>query len=193
MARLFVALELPAGFLDKVVGLRDRALPKPLQETMRPIPEENLHLTLRFLGDTDEAAIEDLGTALAKAASNHGAIPVLLTGGGCFPHTRSPRVLWAGIEAPEGGLTELHRSVSDELARLGLPREDKPFHPHVTLGYLRKGVNLGEARRAAAALTRFAESPVGAQTVLDTLALKRSHLDRAGAVHTVLETIRLGS
>jgi len=101
-------------------------------------------------------------------------------------------VLWAGIEAPQGGLTELHARVSEALAELGFPADDKPFHPHVTVGYLRKGVPASQARSAPEALQRYTGAPVGAQGSLDVLALKQSRLEPSGAVHAALYSFRLG-
>ncbi len=178
--------------LADVVALRDRALSGPPQSAVRLLPEANLHLTLRFLGDTDEGLIAPLAESLRRVVSEAAPIPIRLSGGGCFPHARNPRVLWAGIEAPQGGLAELYARISEVLAGLGFPADDKPFHPHVTVGYLRKGVAASQARRAAEALQRYAGAPVGAQGSLDILALKQSRLEPAGAVHTALHSFRLG-
>ena len=162
-----------------------------LRHTVRMIPDENLHLTLRFLGDTEEALRRPLEAALRRSAAGSAPIRVRLAGGGCFPHLRNPRVLWAGLEDGTGALTELHRRLSAELDRLAFEPADKPFHPHVTIAYLRKGIDRAEARRTASALEAFRGDPIGVEAAFETLALKESHLRRTGAVHTTVSAVNL--
>lgn len=96
---------------------------------------ENIHLSLKFLGDVDEARAAELEAALQQAAGTRGeARPLALqiTGFGVFPDYHRPNVLWAGV-TPEPGLELLQHSIEQAFAPLGFPTEARTFRPHVTL------------------------------------------------------------
>lgn len=192
--RLFVSLELPKQFLSEIDLLRDRAVAAGHREAVRALPSENLHLTLKFLGDTEPTRLDGLRSTLQSLAAHTHPISVRLSGGGCFPHARRPRVYWAGLQSLDTpGIEGLQAELSARLEELGFPPDDKPFHPHITLGYARKGVAPAAARRAAEALSGFREPPVGAEAVLETLALKQSRLTPSGAVHETIAGAHLGA
>ncbi len=99
---------------------------------------EKLHLTLKFLGAVPADRLERLAAgALAKL----GRVPrfrVVLAGFGAFPHARAARVLWLGVADGAGELARVARKLDAASARIGVPREKRPFHAHVTLGRLRE-------------------------------------------------------
>ncbi len=174
--------------------LRREALAGEHHDAIRTLPPANLHLTLKFLGDTETARLDDLGSTLRAVAAQAQPMPVRLSGGGCFPHARRPRVYWAGLESLDTpGIADLQAGLGARLEALGFPPDDKPFHPHVTLGYARKGAAPAAARAAAEALGEFRGPPIGAEAVLETLALKQSTLTPSGAVHEAITTVRLGA
>ena len=135
--RYFVALDLPRSAVDLLgaaqEGLRESLAAGARVKWVRP---ENLHLTLKFLGDrvtckTAEAVIE----ALRGAAAGLSAFEVEVVGLSAFPSSRKARVLWAGVSDPEDRLSELHEAVEDALNPLGFDSSD--FHAHITLGRVR--------------------------------------------------------
>jgi 2'-5' RNA ligase len=100
------------------------------------VKPENLHLSLKFLGDVDDARGDELQSALQRAAGKGGEprpIAMQVTGFGVFPDYRRPHVLWAGV-TPDPALELLQHRVEQEFAPLGFPTEGRPFRPHVTLG-----------------------------------------------------------
>ena len=117
---------------DALAPLRGRREKLPVK-WVRP---ENIHLSLKFLGDVDETRESELEAALTQAASSGNdprPLTLQITGFGVFPDYHRPRVLWAGI-TPEPGLELLQHAVEQAFAPLGFPTEARAFRPHVTLG-----------------------------------------------------------
>ena len=148
---------------------------------------ENFHVTLRFLGSVDEAALGRVREALAEAAAAVAPFQVTVGGFGGFPSARAPRVIWMGLTAGVEPMVALHGRLEAALARRGFPPEGRGFHPHVTLGRAR------EPRGAPGigALLAGAGGPLGESRV-ETIHLMRSDLHPEGARHSVLAREALG-
>jgi RNA 2',3'-cyclic 3'-phosphodiesterase len=147
--------------------------------------ETNLHVTLKFLGNVDEARLADVAAALGAAATVP-AFAVDVRGLGAFPSATRPRVLWAAAPGSPA-FARLAETVDRALAALGFAPEERGFTPHVTLGRVRqprRDVALTEALEAAA--TR----PFGTLRV-EGVALMRSELSPRGARYTELATVAL--
>jgi RNA 2',3'-cyclic 3'-phosphodiesterase len=127
--RLFVAIELPN---------ETKVLLRRLQETLpgaRWVPIEQLHLTLRFIGEVDEETLTAIQAALSRVASE--PFTIALQQIGHFPPHRQPRVLWVGLSAGEQ-LNRLQQQVEATLQTAGVAPDDRPFSPHITLARLRE-------------------------------------------------------
>ena len=129
MPRLFVAIDLPDAYKEKLAGLRDDALPG------RWTPLQQYHLTLRFIGEVDEEGAAMVEKALADLRGE--AFSLQGQGLGVFPTPRRPRVLFAALD-PAPVLMALQAQVEQALRAIGLNEEPKPFRPHVTLARLRR-------------------------------------------------------
>ncbi|MFA6355531.1 MAG: RNA 2',3'-cyclic phosphodiesterase [Candidatus Omnitrophota bacterium] len=102
------------------------------------VPEDNIHLTLRFLGDTDEETLSRAASVLAGIAAGSGPFPIRLKGLGAFPRgISSPTVIWAGLSEGATESAQLSASIGSSLSELGIPKEGRHFSPHVTLGRVR--------------------------------------------------------
>lgn len=134
MRRLFVAIELPEAAKVALTAAQD-SLRGDLPGA-RWVEPDGMHLTLKFLGPVENAAVDDIAAALEEAVREHKAYRFSVQGIGGFPtHTR-PRVVWAGIK--DGGHTaELAKPVEHSMERLGFKPEDRPFHPHITLARIK--------------------------------------------------------
>jgi RNA 2',3'-cyclic 3'-phosphodiesterase len=126
--RLFIAIDLPAELKTALARLH-RDLPGA-----RWVAAAQIHLTLAFLGEVEEASAWRLSTELARI--HLPPFTLTLTGTGCFPHRQRPRVLWVGL-APEARLTQLVAAVQSAILDCGLPVEERPFSAHITLARLR--------------------------------------------------------
>ena len=112
------------------------------------VEPHNIHITLKFLGETNSNEVEPLKQAIARATAKTGALEAHLQGCGVFPNMRAPRVFWIGINDPQKRLTTLAARVDSELTTLGFDPEQRAFSPHLTLGRVKDDDNL-EAVKAA--------------------------------------------
>src|SRR5712692_9849708 len=127
--RLFVALEIPSTVRKNLAELlKSLRAVSPQTRWVRP---ENLHVTLKFIGEVPEAKLADIRSALAGTLSDQ---PVTLDfrGLGFFPNEKHPRVFWAGIETSPN-LKTLAEDIDKATEKLGIPREQRSFSPHLTL------------------------------------------------------------
>jgi RNA 2',3'-cyclic 3'-phosphodiesterase len=135
--RVFCAVELPPEVrlraAEHAARLRD-AVPDARASWPRA---ENLHLTLKFLGEIARDRAEALSNAAARAAQSSQAFRLAIEGAGSFPPHGLPRVLWLDIIDSSGALARLHSRLEDECAREGFKRDERPFHSHLTLARLR--------------------------------------------------------
>ena len=176
--RCFVAVLLPervrAGLAATCAELRQQT------RGLSWVRADNLHLTLRFLGEIEPPTLQLVREAVTDAAAAVPPFTVSLGGLGGFPPGRAPRVLWAGVSTGREGMMALHRALETALAARGIPEEGRPFHPHVTLARSRDPRGAGGLTRALGAEPVFGEAPVGA------LHLMRSELHPGGARYGIV-------
>lgn len=183
--RLFVAVTFPEELRLRL--WRQTAELRAGESPVRWVGPERLHLTLKFIGAVEEGRVGALSRAVDAAAREGTPFRLELRGTGAFPSLDRPRVWWVGAQpAPE--LVALQARVEDALAELGVEREDRPFHPHVTLGRSRRGAGR-EALGAVAAAARGA-SPE-AEHLVEEIELVRSRLGSGGPRYTVESAHRL--
>ena len=178
--RLFVALDLPSEVCASLSEFTAR-----LQKVCRGprwMRLEGVHITLKFIGEVPEERAERIRGALAEI---RGLAPVEMrfTGLGFFPSEKHPRVFWAGIEAGPD-LAALASTIESKLEPLGIPRETRAFHPHITLARLDSTQSVSALRSAA---TEMAATEFG-RTTVKSFYLYRSVLKSSGAEYTRLET-----
>jgi 2'-5' RNA ligase len=177
--RLFLALALPAPVRKELA-----ALATPLAGVTWTHPEQ-LHLTLRFLGDVAEEKMERVIEHLATVRVEPFILPV--EGVGAFPLKSPPRTLWVGVGRGHPHLHQLRQRIDDALLAAGLLELDvRTFHPHITLARA--------TEKAAPALARWIRSKpdfVGPPFRVSAFDLMASELQPAGAIHTLVEKFEL--
>ncbi len=184
--RTFLAIDLPDPVRAALVQVQDAL--KPEANAVSWTRRENLHLTLRFLGNVDVPMHVAL-TATLEDTLREAQPPLLTVAGlGAFPSMARPRVLYAGITCLSGALDSLQRLAENAAQHAGLPPEASPFHPHLTLGRVRY-----HARNKALthALHHTAIPPTDA-FVADAVSLYESVLGPAGPVYTRRKRLRIG-
>lgn len=183
MTRLFVGIRLPDAYQERVRPLA-RELAGRVSVRVNWTRPGAWHLTLKFLGETEDARIPAIVRALD--AIRHPPFTVRAGGAGAFPNPRSPRVLWLGLEQGAAHCTDLARAVNDALGALDIPREKKRFRPHLTLGRVKKpGTEDWQG-----VLDRAANEKWPAFTA-DRFTLWQSRLAPTGAVHTPVKEFLL--
>jgi len=146
------------------------------------VKEENLHFTLRFLGEVGDSALGDVARAAREAVAGHAAFDAALGAVGAFPSPRRARVLWLGLAEGAEPMTALAASLADALGRIGFAKEERPFSSHLTIGRLREPQGDWTERLPAAA-----PEPAAVAFRVDRIALVRSQLSRGGSVYTVMD------
>jgi 2'-5' RNA ligase len=153
------------------------------------VPIDNLHLTLKFLGDVDNTAVPHVCDVIREVCEPYGPFELVFGGTGAFPNLDRPRVLYAGVQDPSGSLTQMVTRLESELAELGFKPEPRDYTPHLTLGRTRSG-----SRRAGSEvvqrLLRDQTTELGSMRV-DTVKMLASFLDKKGPTYQVMDTIRL--
>lgn len=163
--------------------LRQLAMSRADLKVVRP---ELLHVTLKFLGDTDDGLVEEIGSAIGRATEEVAPFTVRLVGMGAFPSMSNIRVVWVGMD--DGNVLGQIASRLDALMTpLGFERDKKGFKPHLTLARARSGRNLASVQEIirANAATEYGEYPV------DRILLKKSVLGPAGPTYSVVREVPL--
>jgi RNA 2',3'-cyclic 3'-phosphodiesterase len=158
-----------------------------LRRTDAPVRWEKaaqLHITMRFLGDVARADLLHLARDLAGRTGGIAPFAGSIDSVGAFPNLRRPRIVWLGFDAPPPAFASLHAAVRDACAAAGLPPEDKPFTPHITVGRVREQARPGDLEKALGACT-FHSVPAR----FDALRIMTSRLTPQGAIHTELARI----
>ena len=169
--RLFIAIDLPQDSIELISGM-GRSIPGS-----RPVAAEQLHLTLRFIGEVDHGLFHDIQEQLQLV--RFSPLTLALQGVGHFPPRGKPRVLWAGI-TPITELTKLKNRIDTQLVRCGLPPEKRKFAPHITLARL-KNPSIERVSQFLAG-NNLLKSP---EFTVDCFHLYSSHLTKNGAIHTI--------
>lgn len=177
--RLFIAIEIPDD-LKKSLGSMRVDIPGAHWVSM-----EQIHLTLAFLGEVAETTVELL---TGKLASIHApGFRLCFSGTGCFPNRRRPHVLWVGLE-PEPRLNDLVASVHSAVLACGIPQEERPFSPHITLARIK----LSTSRNFDAFLDQHQKQELPPFSVRE-FTLFQSRLTPQGAVHIPVKNFSLAA
>jgi len=199
MIRAFVAVELNPEVRAAVARLQEeiksrverallRAAPQARIQWVRP---EAVHLTLKFLGDVDEARIPEVEQALERAVAPLTRFAVEAGGLGAFPDSRAPRVLWVALGGQTNHLARLASQVERALEPLGFPPEMKPFNPHLTLARIKERSR--DVGRVMAESGVVESGGVLGRLDVDAVALIKSELKPSGAVYTRLFQVPLAA
>ena len=175
--RVFIAVDLPAEIRNELTKLQ-REL-EPVTDSARWVAPESIHVTLKFIGEIAEKRLDEIDAAVTGFTWKSFVITV--RGVGFFPGNRSPRVFWAGMEAPT--MQNLAEELDSRMERLGFEKEKRAFRPHITLARARDS-RIDSSLVAASA--KYAEYDFGSFTV-DRMFLFKSILKPTGAVYERLK------
>jgi 2'-5' RNA ligase len=181
--RMFVGIGLPPdcrrSIVDAVSPFMGRRLPVSWTQ------EQNLHVTLKFLGETPPDRVDRITALLAVAAEDIPVFEFVVEGVGAFPSLRAPRVLWVGIRESLELVGKLHENMENALSGAGFPREGRPLHPHITVGRARDGLPPGWGEEFARAVSGIRFGVVR----VDSYRLYESRLSPRGASYFVLRDV----
>lgn len=182
--RLFVAIPLPSSIEDYLSNFI-RIFRKP-GDGIKWVDPRNIHLTLRFLGETEERLLPAIRTHITEVASAHSAIDCCIGKVGAFPNLNRPRVIWVGLENNVEKLSGIASELELRMQMLGFTPETKPFKPHLTLGRVRE-----DAPRVVLNVDAVSRIGMPDATQLDTIVLFQSTLTPQGPIYKELLTAAL--
>lgn len=195
MIRTFLAVELGEDLRNKIALTQQDLRQRLGRESSKDIritwvQPPSIHLTIKFLGDTDEERIEPLRQAVERAIAGQRTIHMPIERLGVFPRLQQPRVLWVGPseqwEQSEDAkrLMALHRAVEDNCRSFGFAPEGRPLSPHLTLARVKEGErHLGQALAKSGVMDRPVSSGV---LSVESIVLMKSELRPGGSVYTKL-------
>lgn len=176
--RLFAALEIPSGVRENLATLVGEL--RAVDSRPRWVRDENLHVTLKFMGETAVERLDALRDALATVRSS-APVTLQFHGLGFFPNEKRPRVFWAAMGASPN-LPQLAKDIESALEKLGIPREQREFSPHLTLARFN---DTRLSKELDAAIQERSGREFGSYTTLE-FHLYQSKLKRSGAEYTRL-------
>lgn len=179
--RVFFGIGLPAQIRKQVKGFVDSL--KPGLPRMKWVEEENLHITLRFLGEVEEARISSISSAASQSVSSSQRFDIVLGELGAFPNPRRARVFWWGLSRGAEESSALFTALEDNLVNRGFDKEKRRYHPHITLARLRYPASLS---------LEGLSSPSGLSFTASSFTLYQSTLTPQGPIYKILEDFKLG-
>jgi len=185
MLRLFIAVDIrDPVLLGRLERLKDAIVATGVP--MKPVETHNLHITLRFIGETPRHRADEIVDEVLSTI-NREKFDIVLRGLGAFPGPYRPRVVWVGVSEGARELAEIRDHVEDGLRRLGFRPERARFVPHVTLARIKGSRNI---HSLAKLINDMSDYEVGRMTV-SKVSLKKSTLTRHGPIYETLWEVNL--
>lgn len=182
MIRLFIALNIQQSIKEYLTKIIDDF--KSKGGKIKWVEPDNMHLTLKFLGNTEYSLVEGIKSQLDNLTADSTQIISDLSRIGGFPNLRAPKVLWVDLEKNRDQIIELAKSIDTSLSEIGFATDNKPFKPHLTLGRVKKDDNLEQLTDY---LCKFKLE--NKEIVFDSLSLIKSTLTNEGPIYKSLHTI----
>ncbi|KAA3647135.1 MAG: RNA 2',3'-cyclic phosphodiesterase [Chloroflexi bacterium] len=184
VVRAFIAIDVSPAIQEQLQHVCEH-LDSVLQGLpVRWIPIQNVHLTLKFLGDVSETSLAHINEALTTAGTAHKPFELSVGGLGVFPSAHRPRVIWVGVETNDECF-DFCRRIEIDMERLGYAAEKREFSAHLTIGRVSRGASRQEVRAIGTALRKEKQGFLGAERV-EAVHLYKSDLKPSGAVYTKL-------
>jgi 2'-5' RNA ligase len=187
MPRIFLALNFSVAVTRKIAEEVERLKPAMHEAGYRVawVPAANLHLTLRFIGSIGEELVEGVTGACRRVAARHPVHEARAAGVGAFPSVDKPGVLWAGVDA-SAPLSALQRDVEAAMVELGFDKEERAYHPHVTVGRIKES-------RGGSAAELWKSNAVMGSSPLSEIVVYESRTRSAGAEYVARARVPLGN
>lgn len=183
--RLFIALPLPSEVEQKLGQIIEEL--RPQGGNVKWAKPGNIHLTVKFLGDTDQKLVPKISEGVDGVAARSSAVSAVIDTVGGFPNLKRPRVIWAGASEGIEAAGKIAREVDLAMRQLRFEKEKRPFKAHLTLGRVRQGRSVDEL---TGVLQRYKFEPI--PLLLDRLTLFKSTLTPTGPIYDILHEAPLG-
>lgn len=185
--RTFIAVEIGKGLRARVQSLQDTLGRTGVE--VKWVEQENLHVTMLFLGEVDARELPKVCRVVQECASAQPPFNMTLERVGCFPNERRPRVVWVGIGEGAAELIALHDAMEIPLQDLGYRREERRYTPHITLGRVKSDCSTTDL---SASIAKRADWK-GGEIMVTEIHVMSSELRPQGPIYTVLSRAKLGA
>lgn len=186
--RTFIALELPERIKDSLAQLQNQL--KASGADVKWVDPNNIHLTLKFLGERDEKKVEKIIQIIDEVAKTKNSFQIHISSLGVFPKIDFPRVVWVGIDKGDNETKEIAKELEEKIAKIGIPKEDRPFSSHITIGRVRSPLKKEKLVQALKDL----ENNLGRQNLefeVRRITLFKSTLTPKGPIYEALKEANL--
>lgn len=181
-SRLFLALEIPDSVLERIIEVRDSVYGGG--GGIRWEPKEKLHITLKFLGDTDNSIIPSLEKSISSVLEGKNSFGLVLSRFGMFYRDKKPAILWLGTNK-NLALQELFLELDNAVSAFGFKKEEREFKPHLTLLRIKGNENLNKLKEITE------QPPVDLEFKAERIILFRSKLLSSGSVYEEVKSFLL--
>ena len=179
--RVFIAVEIKA---TAMILKFEKEIEKT-HANIKLVEPENIHVTLKFLGDTEEKFIDSIEHIMKETVKETSPFNLKLIRTGVFPNENYTKVIWIGIE--DGNILQtLAQRLDEQLINLGFPKEKRGFSPHLTIGRVKTAENKTQLLQL---LHHYADTEFG-EYKIDTIVLKKSDLTPKGPIYTTLKEVK---
>jgi 2'-5' RNA ligase len=186
LIRSFLAVELPEKIQRKIEEVQNDL--RSSHADVRWVSPEKIHLTLKFFGNIDESKIDSVVKSVEGPIRTISPFSLKVRGMGAFPHFKNPRVIWMGLVDGKEVLISFQKKLETEFEKIGFESEERPFHPHLTLGRVKS--NRGR-EELVSRMEKYGEVEFGDLPV-ERVVLFKSDLRPSGPIYTALREIKLG-
>ncbi len=182
--RIFIAVELPDKIKEKIDTLITYFKTQLPKQALKWVRKENLHLTIKFIGEFPEDEIPKIKTIIDEVLTNQSEFSFSIEGLGMFPNSDNPRVIWLGITGGDP-LISIHQQLNLSLAQIGVKTDHRPLSPHLTIARVRQGIDRATLSQIGNSLSEFRVDTLGS-IIVDHITLFQSNLKPAGPHYKVL-------
>lgn len=187
--RTFIAVDFQTEILDKIEQIVSYLRTQTPVDVLKWVTKENLHLTLKFIGEISTEKISHVKALMAEALHTSTVFTIEVKGLGLYPNANKPRVIWLGIEN-NLALVDIHKRLDHALAQAQIKPDTRAFSPHLTIARVRKNALPDQVRKIGETLSQFKISSLGISQI-EHIRLYQSELNPQGPTYTPLMTIPL--
>jgi len=186
--RTFIAIELSSPVRDAIFQVQSYF--KYSGADVKWVEKENIHLTLKFLGEISDEKLQQVKAILDKIGKSFKPFEINLKDIGAFPEIEFPRIIWVGLDKGAKESTEIAKSIDKELSMAGFEREIRPFSAHITIGRVRSTKNK-EALKEKLLSSPGSQLLASDSQLVSSITLFRSALTPKGSIYTKLHEVKL--
>ena len=187
--RTFIAICLPQETKTFLAQLQNKL--KKYNSGTKWVQPQNIHLTLKFLGEINQDQLDKIIEILVEASKAHYCFKISLSGIGAFPKAASPRILWVGLGQGKTETKAIAETLEKLLVKIGIPAEEKEFSAHITIGRVKSVTNRTSLIKELEILNKDAGTNSNPTFTVDKITLFKSILSPTGPVYEILKELNL--